>query len=101
MSVLEGETFGQRVRQLRTKQGIRQVDLAARAGLSWRHLIRIEQDNGGVTKPSTVAQIAGALGVETSELTGDEDDEEADPSVPIDDLLRRRVFQLVREAMSA
>lgn len=80
VSVVDNETFGQRVRRIREKKGIRQVDLATRAGISWRHLIRIEQDNGGVTKPATIAQIADGLGTDARELTGDEP-EEADSAM--------------------
>lgn len=80
MAAIDTETFGKRVRRLREKKGIRQVDLAATAHISWRHLIRIEQDAGGVTKAATVARLAEALGVDVDELSGSEDDdEEADP----------------------
>ena len=68
--------LGDRIRTLRKKRGLRQTDLAARAGLSWRHLLRIEKGEGGVAKPVTLARIAGVLGVEVSELTGDPDDDE-------------------------
>lgn len=56
---------------------MRQVDLASKAGLSWRHLIRIEQGEGGEPRPETLERIANALDVKRSDLTGD-DDEEAD-----------------------
>jgi transcriptional regulator with XRE-family HTH domain len=102
MATTRSETFGQRVKTIRLKKGIRQVDLAAKAGLSWRHLIRIEQDAGGVTKPSTVAQLAKALGVPVSELAGQDDDGESRSVVSLDDLLRLRVRQIMREeAMQA
>lgn len=71
--------LGERIKALRHKQGLRQTDLADRAGLSWRHLLRIEKGEGGVTKAVTLARIAGVLGITVTELTGDEeDDEEAD-----------------------
>lgn len=95
------ETFGQRVRNVRVKQKVRQVDLAAKAGISWRHLIRIEQDRGGVTKPGTVARLAEALGVPKSELGVSDDDEEADSLGSLDDFLRRRVLEIVREEAKA
>jgi transcriptional regulator with XRE-family HTH domain len=102
MSTLSSDTFGQRVKQLRLKKGIRQTDLAVQARISWRHLIRIEQDRGGVTKPSTVAQIAEALGVDPSDLTGAADDEEESESVlSLDDLLRLRVRQILRDERAA
>jgi transcriptional regulator with XRE-family HTH domain len=97
MSTVSSETFGQRVRRIREKQGLRQVDLAPRAGISWRHLIRIEQDRGGVTKPGTIARLAEALGVEVAELTGgDEDDEEAD-QMTLDEFLQRRIDHFIRK----
>jgi transcriptional regulator with XRE-family HTH domain len=74
-AVRDESTFGKRLRSLRERKGIRQIDLASSAGLSWRHLIRIEQDNGGVTKPTTVARLAEALGVSERDLTGDDDSE--------------------------
>lgn len=101
MNATSTESFGQRVRRIREKKGIRQIDLAARAQISWRHLIRIEQDRGGVTKDATVARIAEALGVEEHELTGADDDEESDSVISLDDYLRLRVRQLVREERRA
>lgn len=89
MAAIGTETFGKRVRRLREKKGIRQVDLAATAQISWRHLIRIEQDAGGVTKATTVARLAGALGVDVDELSGSaDDDEEADPVALMAALMR-------------
>lgn len=101
MASIESETLGKRVRRLREKKGIRQIDLAATAQISWRHLIRIEQDAGGVTKAATVGRLADALGVEVRELSGDEADEEDSPVVGLDELLRRRIRQIVREEARA
>jgi transcriptional regulator with XRE-family HTH domain len=104
-TVRDVETFGQRVRKTREKKGIRQVDLAAKAGISWRHLIRIEQDAGGVTKPTTVARLVAALGVTEVDLTGeapaDDDDEESRMSPSLEDLLEAlrplgRLFEKTR-----
>lgn len=93
------ETLGQRVKRLRVKQGVRQIDLAERAGISWRHLIRIEQDNGGITKPSTIASLAEALGVDAEDLAGEsEDDEESDPVAALMSAIRRVVRQEVQAA---
>lgn len=106
MSTVSSGTFGQRVRQIREKKGIRQIDLAAKAGISWRHLIRIEQDAGGVTKSATIARIAGALGVEPDELMASDDDEEADPAmreafVLFADLMERLQNRTVRDGAQA
>jgi len=72
--------FGLRVKELRLERKLRQTDLAEKAGISWRHLLRIEKGEGGVTKMSTVARLAEALAVDPSELNGgsDDEDEEAD-----------------------
>lgn len=68
---------GTRVRDLRLGKKIRQVDLAAAAGLSWRHLIRIEQGEGGKARPETLDRLAEALGVTRDKLTGSDDEEES------------------------
>lgn len=99
-SIEKPETLGKRIRRLREKKKVRQIDLAAAAQISWRHLIRIEQDAGGVTKAATLERLAEALGVDVRELSGDEDDEEAHP-VNLDDILRLRIRQIVREEASA
>jgi transcriptional regulator with XRE-family HTH domain len=91
--------LGSRIRTIRVKKGIRQVDLAANAGISWRHLIRIERGEGGQPKPETLDGIASALGVERKELTGD-DDEEAHP-VTLAEALRFEVRRIIREEATA
>lgn len=94
-------TLGQRVKRIREQKKIRQVDLAQNAGISWRHLIRIEQDAGGVTKAVTIAQIAEALDVPVEELTGGDDEEEADELPDLDVMLRSYIRKLVREEANA
>jgi transcriptional regulator with XRE-family HTH domain len=49
---------------------MRQVDLAEAAGMSWRHLIRMEQGRGGEPKLETLERIAAALDVDIDEITG-------------------------------
>lgn len=99
METIRAESFGQRVRRIRLDKKIRQTDLAAQARISWRHLIRIEQDAGGVTKVATIARLAEALGVTPAELTGDgdEDDEDSDPVTDLFQALRR----VVRDELKA
>lgn len=81
---------------------MRQIDLASKAGLSWRHLIRIEQGEGGDAKRETLDRIAEALGVERSELTGaDDDDEETDLPAALDAMLRSYLQKLIREEVRA
>jgi transcriptional regulator with XRE-family HTH domain len=86
--------IGVRVRSIRERRKFRQIDLAERAGISWRHLIRIEQGKGGVPQPETLNRIASALDVDRSELTGDDDEE--DESLP----LSRDEFALLGDLMA-
>jgi transcriptional regulator with XRE-family HTH domain len=62
--------FGQRVRELRTKRGLSQEQLAARADLHWTYVSSIER---GRRDPGlrTVVRIAVALGVTASDLMRD------------------------------
>jgi transcriptional regulator with XRE-family HTH domain len=59
--------FGRRVRELRTKRGLSQEQLAARADLHWTYVSSIER---GRRDPGlrTVARLATALGVPLSDL---------------------------------
>lgn len=97
--------IGRRVRDLRLQRKIRQIDLAATAGLSWRHLIRIEQGEGGEAKAETIERLAAALDVDRSEITGEtggEDDEDSRAMLAhltLDEFLRARVDYFIREAV--
>jgi transcriptional regulator with XRE-family HTH domain len=63
--------IGERIRRIRSEQRkMRQVDLAEAAGMSWRHLIRMEQGRGGEPKLETLERIAAALDVDIDEITG-------------------------------
>lgn len=83
--------IGARIRDIRLRKKLRQVDVAASAGVSWRHLIRMEQGEGGTAKTETLDRVAAALGVERTDLTGvdEEDDEESDPVSDLQQALRR------------
>lgn len=87
--------IGKRIRTIRLEKKIRQVDLAAGAGMSWRHLIRMEQGQGGEPKPETLGRLAEALGVERSDLTGEDDEEE--PELPS----HRRMLEVLYGALGA
>lgn len=76
--------IGVRIRDTRLRKKLRQVDLASAAGISWRHLIRMEQGEGGEPKRETLDRIAEALGVERSELTGTSDEDEESRAVADD-----------------
>lgn len=80
---------------------MRQTDLAVSAGMSWRHLIRMERGEGGEPKLETLDRIAAALGVERSDLTGEESDEEPELLPSLDDALRSYLRKLIREEVRA
>ena len=57
----ERKRIGERIRQLRKQQGVSQVELAEKAGLSQPHIVRIEQGRYSVGLDILQA-IAKALG---------------------------------------
>ena len=57
----ERKRIGERIRQLRTQQGVSQVELAEKAGLAQPHIVRIEQGRYSVGL-DTLQAIAKALG---------------------------------------
>ncbi|MEN6511709.1 MAG: helix-turn-helix transcriptional regulator [Chloroherpetonaceae bacterium] len=64
----KNETIGDKIKQLRNKQGLTQDELARKADFPYTTLTKIE--SGVVNKPSvqTMAKIAKALGVAIEEL---------------------------------
>lgn len=90
----QGLPLGGRIKWAREQAGLSHDRLAERVGSSRRHLIRLEQ---GVHRPGPrlAALIAEATG-QPQELFSDEDDEESD-SLTLDDFLRLRVRQILRE----
>lgn len=67
----------------------------SRAETFKRSLHRWMADGEPQPTPSSRAIVARALGVDATEL--EEDDEEADPVSSFDDLLRRRVREILRD----
>jgi len=63
------ETIGDKIKQLRNKQGLTQDELARKADLPYTTLTKIETNV--IIKPSiqTVMKIANGLGVSIDELT--------------------------------
>ena len=59
--------LGKRIRELRTKKGFTQENLAERIGVGQRNLSKIECGNNFVTA-ETLAKILSALNVEAKEL---------------------------------
>jgi len=62
------ETIGDKIKQLRNKQGLTQDELARKANLPYTTLTKIETNV--ITKPSiqTVVKIAKGLGISLDEL---------------------------------
>ena len=62
------ETIGNKIKQLRIKQGLTQDELARKADLSYTTLTKIETNV--ITKPSiqTVMKIAKGLGISIDDL---------------------------------
>lgn len=58
--------LGERVRRIRTEQGISREKLAAKAGIVSQTVLRME--NGDDPRLSTVRAVADALGVPVGEL---------------------------------
>jgi transcriptional regulator with XRE-family HTH domain len=61
------DPIGRRVRDLRLQRALSQEDLAERAGISRGTVVNIER--GARVHPSTLRQIARALGVPPTRLT--------------------------------
>lgn len=61
------EAVGDRVREFRKALGLRQEDLAARAGVSRQTVVNLE-NRRHVPETATLAKIAKALGVSLGEL---------------------------------
>jgi DNA-binding XRE family transcriptional regulator len=61
------EHVGARIRELRTRAGMTQVDLARAAGLTQSHVSRLENAEHSATN-LTLTKIATALGVEVGEI---------------------------------
>lgn len=71
--VVEGElvwsgfadaTVGVRIRQARMQRGLRRLDVAAMAGLSYNTIARVERGDDGYGTDRTVAAICRALGIQ-------------------------------------
>lgn len=92
--------IGGRIRSIREGKKMRQIDLASAAGMSWRHLIRMERGEGGEPKRETLDGIAAALGVDRSELTGADDDEEPEADMVAVLLPSAALRRLIREELA-
>jgi len=64
----DNETIGDKIKQLRNKQGLTQDELARKSDLPYTTLTKIESNV--ITKPTiqTVAKIANGLGIKIDDL---------------------------------
>jgi transcriptional regulator with XRE-family HTH domain len=69
MAAVAEETLGQRLKRLRG-DGMSQVELAVKAGVSPSLVAKIEQDENINPKLSTLRALARVLGVTTADLIG-------------------------------
>lgn len=77
IGILDGVTYGDRVRELRKALGIEQDDLALRifgSKKSQGNVAAIEAMAGRLPRPETVMKHAAALGCQVSALVGPVDD---------------------------
>jgi transcriptional regulator with XRE-family HTH domain len=79
--VADTKGLGRRVARMREKRRLSQQELAARAGLSYQTLWRIERGTQGNPSVFTIGAIARVLGVSIDYLVGlyEDDDSERQP----------------------
>lgn len=63
-----GERVGYRIRELRENQGMTQLELAEKSGVSRATLWKLETGDFETTTTQTLGKIADALGVDVTEL---------------------------------
>ena len=60
--------LAKRLRELRTKKGLTQEQLAELAGVDYKHIQLLESKNPPATKINTVEKLAKAFGISISQL---------------------------------
>lgn len=90
---------GKRLRRARERTGLSQDRFAPNVGVTPRHLIRLEK---GEHQPSaeTLGRIAGETGQTPESFGYSDDDEEEDPSMTLDELLRLHVRRVVEREVA-
>lgn len=80
--MIESDSIGARVRRFRNMRGLDQEQLAAKSGVSYSMVTKVET---GHASPSafTVGKLASALRIDASRLYGDEEQEQTLDIVPI------------------
>lgn len=103
MDVTPAAFSGSKLRSVRLGRGLTQAELAHRAHLRERQIIRWE-NNQHTPRAAALGALARALNVRVDELFADdeqteEDDPDADWPATLDELLRRRIRDLVRQEL--
>lgn len=101
-------SFGRRLRSELTKQDVSVRELARRLKpedpeSARRNIARWLAPRERAVTPgaATIARVAAELGVEPRELRGDDTDEDEARSMTLDDILRMRIRQIMREEQGA
>jgi transcriptional regulator with XRE-family HTH domain len=76
------ENFGQRIIDLRKKNGWTRRELAKRSGLHEQHLLKIEQGLRKRIESDTLIRLARAFGCSTDYLLGLQEEEDNEPDSP-------------------
>ena len=68
------QTLGDRLRAVRRRLGVSQVELAAKAGVEQQSISRVERNERLYMRSDVLARLVKALGVSADELLGTEPD---------------------------
>jgi len=68
------QTLGDRLRAVRRRLGVSQVELAAKSGVEQEAIARVEQNKRRSMRSDDLARLVKALGVSADELLGTEPD---------------------------
>jgi transcriptional regulator with XRE-family HTH domain len=68
------QTLGDRLRAVRRRLGMSQVELAAKSGVEQEAIARVEQNKRRSMRSDDLARLVKALGVSADELLGTEPD---------------------------
>jgi transcriptional regulator with XRE-family HTH domain len=68
------QTLGDRLRAVRRRLGVSQVELAAKSGVQQQSISRVERNERLYMRSDVLARLVKALGVSADELLGTEPD---------------------------
>jgi transcriptional regulator with XRE-family HTH domain len=73
MTVVANETIGERLKDLRERRVLTLEELAAKSGVHYTSIARIETGRAARPHPSTIRKLAAALGVSAEYLARGEE----------------------------